>query len=164
MPTIKAGTITVLSVRQPHADDLIYGDKQIELRSWRTHHRGRLYIHASRWEDSGPMQSCGPGRTGAIIGVVDLVACFNASDLAEVTAALDEHIEADDPAAHVPECMRAVARWYQDRPADEDRVPEGDDVFWLVANPKALDKPITCKGRLNLWTLQADANQLTTKR
>jgi hypothetical protein len=38
----------VLSVRQPYAWLIAVGLKPIENRAWRTHHRGRLLIHAAR--------------------------------------------------------------------------------------------------------------------
>jgi ASCH domain len=50
----------VLSVRQPWADWILSGRKRVEHRSWRTHVRGRILIHAS-------------GKHGAILGSVELV-------------------------------------------------------------------------------------------
>ena len=66
--------ISVLSVRNPYADCIIYGDKEIELRTWKTDYRGRLYIHAGKQPhkiQSG--MDCDGCVFGAIIGYVDLV-------------------------------------------------------------------------------------------
>ena len=41
-------TIKVLSVRQPWAWLIVSGYKNEEMRSWETHYRGRLYIHAGK--------------------------------------------------------------------------------------------------------------------
>jgi hypothetical protein len=71
-----------LTVCQPWAWALIYGPKRIENRTWHTTYRGPLLIHAGKsvdWlcdalNDGTPV----PRRDlvfGAIIGVVDLVAC-----------------------------------------------------------------------------------------
>ncbi|HEX6799669.1 MAG TPA: ASCH domain-containing protein [Ktedonobacterales bacterium] len=37
-----------LSVQQPYAEAILSGRKRIEVRTWRTFHRGTLYIHAGR--------------------------------------------------------------------------------------------------------------------
>lgn len=81
------GGIQVLSVRQPDADDIIYGTKWNELRVWNTSYGGPLYIHASRW-DVGEWKSVGPGRVGAIISLVELVDCIPEEDLLLVHAHL----------------------------------------------------------------------------
>ncbi len=39
--------LPVLSIRQPYAWAVVHGIKDIENRSWRTHYRGPLLIHAS---------------------------------------------------------------------------------------------------------------------
>ena len=44
-------TISVLSIKQPHADHIIFGDKWCENRTWQTRYRGPLFIHASQWTD-----------------------------------------------------------------------------------------------------------------
>lgn len=41
----------VITVRQPWADLLAMGIKKVEFRSWRTHYRGRLAIHAGQTVD-----------------------------------------------------------------------------------------------------------------
>lgn len=37
----------VLSIREPFASLILNGVKKIETRSWQTHYRGEIYIHAS---------------------------------------------------------------------------------------------------------------------
>ena len=49
-----------ITVRQPWADLIASGAKRVENRTWRTHHRGPLLIHAAK-------------PTGAIIAIVDLI-------------------------------------------------------------------------------------------
>ena len=73
-----------LSVRQPWADCIIYGGKNVENRSWRTFYRGPLLIHASKKMEPGairdfcrhPNKSYRDKRDlGGIIGIVDLDYC-----------------------------------------------------------------------------------------
>ncbi len=65
-----------ITIRQPWAELIIRGDKDVENRSWRTTHRGPLLIHAGLAADRA---SCEQYRVpedvehGAIIGVVELV-------------------------------------------------------------------------------------------
>jgi ASCH domain len=78
--------LPALSVRQPWAWLIVNGLKDIENRSWRTHHRGPLLIHASmsaggytediEWVErkhgiSVPREL----DTGGIVGVVDVLDC-----------------------------------------------------------------------------------------
>jgi len=93
----QARILKVLSVQQPFADDIIFGDKNIEYRSWKTDYRGPIWIHASRWESrpdpedlTDPEFPPGPKTLGAIIGVVELVTCFESSDLSLVLEARSE--------------------------------------------------------------------------
>ena len=90
-----------LSICQPWAWAIVHGLKRVENRTWRTHHRGVLVIHASksrRFVD-GDYAELLPGLPpweeldyGALIGVVEVVGCV---PLAEV---------AGDPFAEGPWC------------------------------------------------------------
>ena len=39
-----------LSLRQPYAELLVTGRKTIELRKWKTRHRGKFLVHASKYK------------------------------------------------------------------------------------------------------------------
>lgn len=79
--------LPVLSIRQPFAWLVVHGVKDIENRSWRTHYRGPLLIHASAnlsdfyLETIEYCQSKGRVRMpedydiGGIIGMVEVVDC-----------------------------------------------------------------------------------------
>lgn len=66
-----------LSIRQPWAELILRGDKDVENRSWRTHHRGPLLIHASRTVDREAMRRHGfvSLPTGGLVGLVDVIDC-----------------------------------------------------------------------------------------
>ena len=84
-----------LSIRQPWAWLIIHGGKDIENRSWRTHRRGRIWVHASskavtaaEYEEfSGICRQRGirgyPAREdfkiGGIVGSVEIVDCVTES-------------------------------------------------------------------------------------
>lgn len=63
-----------LTIRQPWADLIASGEKQIENRTWQTDYRGPLAIHAGRtvnWHQCP--DGYNPSAVGAVIAVVDLV-------------------------------------------------------------------------------------------
>ena len=67
--------VKCLSIRQPWAQAIFELGKNIENRTWATHYRGPLLIHASKRIDREAMANWGrPGAlaTGAILGVVEL--------------------------------------------------------------------------------------------
>lgn len=72
-------SLRALSIKQPFAELIIRGIKDVENRDWATSHRGRLLIHASKAVDREAMRRHGfhdaALPTGALIGVVDLVDC-----------------------------------------------------------------------------------------
>ena len=67
-----------VTIRQPWAELIVRGEKDVENRSWRTHHRGPLLIHAGARADAASFAGHGvsddAGRS-AIIGVVELIDC-----------------------------------------------------------------------------------------
>lgn len=69
-------SMRTLSVRQPYATLIVAGVKKIENRTWRTEHRGRIYIHASGDQYAWPDADCLPEsyveRMLPWIGVEDL--------------------------------------------------------------------------------------------
>jgi hypothetical protein len=69
-----------LSLRQPWADLIVYGIKDVENRRWSTRHRGLLVIHAARTLDLVAMERVGhlltrEPPTGALIGTVEVFDC-----------------------------------------------------------------------------------------
>lgn len=82
--------IRILSVRQPWAELIVLGHKNVENRGMPVTHRGLLLIHASKTPAEitdrqlltryGVRVDRGTLRTGGIIGVVNLVACVEEFD------------------------------------------------------------------------------------
>jgi hypothetical protein len=124
----------ILSVRQPWAWLIVHGYKTVENRSWRTAHRGRLYIHASLTVDTAAIE-----RT-----VTQCIADgepLTAAELAEIhtTGAIIGYVTVTD-------CTRT---------------PTGDDRNWhnppswalVLRDPIALPQPIPAKGKMGIFTL-----------
>jgi ASCH domain len=73
----------VLTVRQPWAELIVSGRKDVENRTWATKYRGPLLIHAGAAFYQGPyLDACGVppdafahATRGAFVGIVELVDC-----------------------------------------------------------------------------------------
>ena len=134
-PTTK--TINVLSVRQPFADEIIFGPKWCENRTWWTSYRGELFIHASRW-DGQPERTCGYGVTGAIIGKVQLIDVITLST-----------IQGDEQ-----KFLRSLARKHGLSARAENLAHVNGPICFFLADPQPLPRPIPTLGRLNIWKFQ----------
>jgi len=125
-----------LSIKQPWASLIAHGIKNIENRTWKTHFRGRIYIHASAKVAKGisllndEQLNSLPNfeiltTTSAIIGEVEIIDCVinHESIWAEKT-----DFSQEDP----------------------------DTIYnWVLANPVLYDKPIlNVKGKLSFWEFE----------
>lgn len=139
-----------LSIKQPWASLIAHGIKDIENRKWKTHFRGRIYIHASA-NDSGALyellndkqidatnnhwtDSPYPNRPlSAIIGEVDIIDCV----------------------VNHPSIWAEKTFMYEyDEQVEEN--PIGKPIWnWVLANPILYHKPIlNVKGKLSFWEFE----------
>ena len=134
-----------LSIKQPWASLIAHGIKDIENRTWKTHFRGRIYIHASG-KLAAPKDSLGllmpkditPNDMdwyewvwkkeyllSAIIGEVDIVDCV---------------INHPSIWAEKSDLGKVVFR------------NEKPTYNWVLSNPVLYEKPIlNVKGKLSFW-------------
>jgi ASCH domain len=102
--------IFALSVKQPWASLLVAGIKTVEIRTWPTRRRGRIFIHAAKTADDRPegwalittpeLKELAAIR-GGIIGFADLTACMQYRTAQAFSAATEAH--------------RNPPEWYRDR-------------------------------------------------
>jgi hypothetical protein len=126
-----------VSIHQPWAWAILHAGKNVENRTWRTHHRGPLLIHVARSRKSYDRQDATlwpklygvelPAwdelTTGAILGVVDVVDCVEVG-----------------PGGDLGE--RGTSPW----------ALEGY-FGWVLANPRTFDEPIPYLGAQMLFDL-----------
>ncbi len=120
-----------LSFHQPRAEQIIRGDKTVDIRTWQVQHRGALVVHASSKRRDGRCRALGfDPRTlayGALVGTVELTEIVSL-DEAAYEALREEHLlEAPFPG---PSCYA-----------------------WRLANPRRFDAPIPCRGRMRLFNV-----------
>ena len=141
--------VRVLSIRQPYADLILCGRKWCENRTWPTNHTGTMYIHASSWDPDARREWRAAGHdpaedlptgglTGAIIGRVQVVGCYEVEQLGTISE------------GRTPRGLDSLAEWL------DAQDPEGwDHVFgpwcWILKSPEVLKTPLMMKGKLNLW-------------
>lgn len=159
MKPITAKPVHVLSIRQPHIDQILFADKFCENRSWPTRYRGELYLHASRWEPGEPQESPGEGITGAIIGKCTFADCVLVEDLDEIQTALFSGLKRRPKPKPVAERLHgllelAISEGWE--AASFNRHCHGEYCF-ILTNRKPLAEPIPVLGKLNIWTLNLPA-------
>jgi len=127
-----------LSIKQPWASLIAHGIKDIENRTWKTHFRGRIYIHASGVSAGTPIELLDENQMkllqsgfcelhypkSGIIGEVDIIDCVvnHPSIWAEKTHCAYSHLK--------------------------------PTYNWVLANPVLYDKPIlNVKGKLSFWEI-----------
>lgn len=113
-----------LTIHQPYAELIARGEKRVENRTWRTHYRGPLAIHA------------GARRLGAteydrkaIVAVVELVDCLQIDVIRRsMFLPLDYEWLITHPHTEGPWC-------------------------WVLANVRRLTTPIPASGKQGLWDI-----------
>ena len=154
-------TIHCLSVRQPFASWIIHGSKWCENRTWKTSHRGSLYIHASSWQTGYTAEQRelfqfsvpdgqSPVPTGAIIGCVDLLGCWPVDDIDNACGGLHDDDELEAAMQRLSNEPLNFFGW---------QTVEGP-ICWLMADRTPLILPIEAKGKLNVWTAEMPVEQL----
>lgn len=153
-----------LSLTQPWATACALGSKRIETRSWSTNYRGLVAIHAAKgyrrddimhfgccWNWCGALWATGfrmgEGRPleailpfGAIVAVAKLVACRRTEDFTVG--------ELDTPRRPPGEYGQHY-EWTERQMGDFSPGRFG----FVLADVRALPKPIPCRGALGLWKL-----------
>jgi hypothetical protein len=118
-----------LSLHQPRAEQVIRGEKTVDLRSWTVSYRGPLAIHAPAERRDARCRELGfdPATLayGAVLGWVELVD-ITPLDTAAYEALRPEH-RSDEPFPGAP-CYA-----------------------WRFAHPRRLPQPLPCPGRRRLF-------------
>lgn len=120
----------VLSIKQPWADLIFEGLKDVEVRSWATDYRGPLWVHTGQKLDSYASKRFGRSDAfrGGIIGCVVLWGIR-------------------------PFSSKGWEAWRNRHLDDAAFNEELGKYGWIFRNPKRLDNPILLKGSTGLFKL-----------
>ncbi len=121
-----ADSLRCLSVRQPWAWAICTGGKTIENRTWQTPYRGLIAIHAgSSTSDIKTVARANPGVSMAPLTTGAIIGVVEVVDVTPLNPSLE-----DNPFACGPYC-------------------------WKLSGGRLLKKPVSAKGKLNLFKLSA---------
>lgn len=123
-----------LSFRQPRAEQIISGEKSVDVRTWQVNYRGELVVHASSKRRDARCRQLGfdPHALayGALIGQVEVVA-IEPLDEARYEALRDEHLR-------------------------ESPFPGAPCYAWHLENPRRFAKPHPYRGRMRIFHVELD--------
>jgi hypothetical protein len=122
-----------LSFRQPWAELIVQGRKTMDLRTYRTNHRGPLAIHASKKVERDACREHGLNPddldTGGVVGVVELVDVIPLTKF-DYEAHRDEHL---------------VGRNFR------------EPMFgWVLVKPQRLPRMVPARGRMSLFNVDLE--------
>ena len=132
--------VRVLSVRQPWAELILSGRKDIEIRTWKTNYRGRVFIHAGKQVDKEALNEM-PAEwipqflpIGYLLGFVELVE-IKAYDRTDFERDKERHY--NDP------------KWYN-----------GRQYGWVFRKHHKI-VPLEMKGKLRLFKADIDTVEIS---
>lgn len=122
-----------LSFHQPRAEQIIRGDKTVDVRTWQVGYRGRLAVHASSARRDGRCRLLGfdPNALdyGALIGTVELTRITPLDEVGYEALRKEHLLDAPFPG---PACYA-----------------------WHLASPRRYDASIPYRGRMRLFEVDA---------
>jgi len=159
-------TMKALTLTQPWATLVQLGEKQIETRSWGTHYRGPLAIHAGA--GLGPIggeralqRLCQrepfwtalrdllmpPGHMYYAADTLPRGAIVAVAELIEVAPITDDGV------------LTQAGRLYPESPEHEFGDYTPGRYAWLLNRIQPLRRPVLCRGALGLWSVPADVQE-----
>ena len=129
-----------ITIKQPFASLIAAGIKEYEFRTWKTHYRGEILIHAGMGKDKDAMQKFASGLDcpgGYIVARAYLSACIRVDD-----------------------AFRAILR--EKNPELYSWFIKHTDWEGYAFKLEQMEKisPIPCKGRLSIWEYTPDAEMI----
>lgn len=152
-----------LSLWQPWASLVALGGKRVETRSWRTHYRGPLLIHATARSRRDILSGTFVEEAAQVLGVADFAPLPRSAVLA--IADLVDCVQIGVGSVGCPAC----AAWAP----HETRCAKREHLFgdytpgrwaWVLRNVRPVRDPILCPGGQRLWTPPPDVLLLTLQR
>jgi hypothetical protein len=123
-----------LSIRQPWAELILRGEKDVEVRTWTNSYRGPIWLHTGTKVDeiAAKRFRADVYFTGGLVGFAELTEiCAFTPDLYE--------------------------EW-RERHLDFSSFPSSTDIYaWILCDAKRLEPPRKCKGALGLFQVDTSA-------
>lgn len=123
----KGKDVKALSIKQPWVYAILHKGKDIENRTWQSHFRGWVAIHASKTPRTGDRFPRGSGRVPDL-KTLDYSAICGVARIEDMVT-------------------KSRSKWFN-RPDDGST-----NYGWVLKDVKRLTKPIPCPGALGLWNV-----------
>jgi len=166
-------TTKALTVLQPYASLIACNAKHYETRSWRTKYRGKLVIHAGKYQykpgelpkdvAKSVMSALTPFGLSAlsetipysaVIAVADLMDCWrieSSYERTDKTRIVNASNGEQSKLFYISEAEYLFGDWTPGRYA------------WELTNVERLPEPIPCKGKQGLWNWKRDKKAKSNK-
>ena len=137
-----------ISIKQPWASLIAHGIKNIENRTWKTHFRGKIYIHASAKSAGDMMRLFTNKQLNKVVWDLENYKTFESN--LPYSAIIGE-VEIIDCVINHPSIWAEKTFMYEGD--DTGEKPIGKPIYnWVLANPILYEKPIlNLKGKLSFW-------------
>jgi hypothetical protein len=153
-----------LSVRQPWAWAIAFGQKDIENRTWGTGYRGPLAIHAgARWDGDGAFDKRVLRALHGFGDRFDPPLCVERLGPKTTRLLCDGQLTPGAVVAVVDLVGICTARSTSQQCGCGMWASEGQ-CHWRLAGVQPLAEPVPCKGRLGLWELPEDVEAAVTSQ
>jgi activating signal cointegrator 1 len=138
--------VRAITLTQPWATLVATGQKRIETRSWRTHYRGPIAIHAAK---ALPASFRGLDDLFAAVGCVRSNGYFTGQELPRGAVVATARLVACIPTEDVAYEFETRPWW----PLPEYRYGDYSEGrwAWILVNVQRLDPAVPAKGALGLW-------------
>lgn len=147
-----------ISIKQPYASLIAHNIKDIENRTWKTHFRGRVYIHATAISAGHFTHVLNESQLDEIYKRTD----FRFLDTTLIKSAIIGEVTIIDCVINHPsiwaEKTEIIGKTIEGEP-----LVKGKPIYnWVLANPILYETPIlNVKGKLSFW--EPTIEQLTNK-
>lgn len=133
--TLHPGRIPVLTLHRPWPALILHAGKRVENRSWQTHYRGPIFLHAGQtWDDA------------ALDFAADIPSADNTTARDWVPAPIEAHLTGIVGLAYLismqldnPSPWAINGQWH-----------------WILNDPREFAAPVPCKGKQGLWAAPPD--------
>ena len=137
-----------ITVQQPYASLICQGIKDIENRSWRTHYRGPVYIHASAKAAKLIFEQTDQATVQEII-IATMLGEVEEQDL---FSCIIGQVDIVDCVINHPSIWATKSFHYELGPNETEEDKPKPMYNWVLANPVLFKKPImNVKGKQSFW-------------
>lgn len=134
-----------LTIKQPWAQLIVEGVKDIENRTWKTNFRGRIYVHSSAVDPGEIYKYLNQEQRDLMLSKWDIIPKLNKSSIIG-------EVDIIDCVVNHKSIWAQHGMTYEVATTEDEKYPFKPIYNWVLANPVKYDQPIlNIKGALSFW-------------